>query len=253
MERLILCGAGHISQQLALMAQHLEFEIIVIDDRPEFANAARFPMANQVLCMPFLHALKHLGSRSSDYYAILTRGHAFDQVCLECILQKHQYTYVGMIGSKSKVATSMQALRQAGYPQEILDQVYAPIGLPIGAQTPSEIAVSILAQLIQVGAEHGHKADLPLNAPGVLCTIVEKEGSAPRGVGTWMLVQETGVCIGSIGGGAVEQQVIKDALYFWKNNVTEQCRVYDLSQDAAELGMVCGGSIKVSFTVRRPI
>lgn len=201
--------------------------------------------------MPFLHALNHLGSRSSDYYAILTRGHAFDQVCLECILQKHEYTYVGMIGSKSKVETSMQALRKAGYPQEILKQVYAPIGLSIGAQTPSEIAVSILAQLVQVGAQRGHKVDLPPNVPGVLCTIIEKEGSAPRGIGAWMLVQETGICIGSIGGGAVEHQVTKDALYCWQNNIMEQYRVYDLTQDAAELGMVCGGSIKISFAVRK--
>lgn len=170
MDRLILCGAGHISQQVALMAQHLEFEIIVIDDQVEFANAARFPMANQILCMSFLQALKQLGSRSGDYYAILTRGHILDHICLEHILQKKQYAYVGMIGSQSKVQASMRVLRQAGYPQEMLERIYAPIGLPIGAQTPSEIAVSILAQLVQVGARRGHGSKTPPNARGTLHT-----------------------------------------------------------------------------------
>lgn len=164
------------------MAQHLEFEIIVIDDRAEFANAARFPMANQILCMSFLRALEQLGSRSGDYYAILTRGHILDHICLESILQKKQYAYVGMAGSKTKVQASMQALRQAGYPLETLEQIHAPIGLPIGAQTPSEIAVSILAQLVQVGAQRGHGGKTTPNVPGVL-TIPQEEGSAPRAPG----------------------------------------------------------------------
>lgn len=74
MERLILCGGGHVSLEVAHIARRLEFELVIIDDRPEFASRDRFPMAGQVVCAPFLEALDALGSRESDYYVILTRG-----------------------------------------------------------------------------------------------------------------------------------------------------------------------------------
>lgn len=250
MERLILCGGGHVSLELAHMAARLEFELIVIDDRPEFADPQRFPMAARVLCMPFLDALDMLGSRESDYYAILTRGHAFDRDCLEQIL-KGKYAYVGMIGSKGKVAAVMEALRAAGVPREMLAEVHAPIGLPIGGQTPAEIAVSICAQLVQERARRGPGAVPPPAEPGVLCTIVKKSGSAPRGVGTWMLVRPDGSCAGTIGGGAVEHQAQLDAMALWKTGVGERRKTYDLSSGAAELGMVCGGTIEVEFQIRR--
>lgn len=126
MERLILCGAGHISQQIARMAQYLDFELAVIDDRAEFANTERFPMPCQLLCMPFLAALERLGSESSDYYVIVTRGHTFDQDCLEYIL-RGRYAYVGMIGSRGKVAATMDALKKAGFSQKELNGVHAPL------------------------------------------------------------------------------------------------------------------------------
>ena len=205
MERLIVCGGGHVSLELAHIAARLELELVVIDDREEFANAERFPMADRVLCMPFLEALDSLGSREDDYYTILTRGHAFDKKCLEHIL-RGKYAYVGMIGSRTKVSAVRQALEEEGFSRETLDGVHAPIGLPIGGQTPAEIAVSIAAQLVQERARRGPGAAKPPAGPGVLCTIVAKHGSAPRGVGTWMLVRPDGACIGTIGGGAVEYQ-----------------------------------------------
>ena len=232
------------------MAARLEFEVIVLDDRAEFANAARFPMADQVLCMPFLEALEALGSRESDYYVILTRGHAFDRECLAKV-REGSYAYVGMIGSKTKVAAVRRALEEAGVSRETLDRVHAPIGLPIGGQTPAEIAVSICAQLVQERARRGPGAVLPPEEPGVLCTIVKKSGSAPRGVGAWMHVRPDGTCAGTIGGGAVEHQATLDALAFWQNESGETRKDYDLSHAAAELGMVCGGRIQVEFTVRR--
>ena len=145
MERLILCGGGHVSLQVAQIAQRLDFALAVIDDRPEFANPDRFPMA-RVLCMPFLEALDQLGGGAQDYYVILTRGHVFDRTCLEWVL-RHERAYVGMIGSRIKVAAVMTALEEAGWPRSVLEQVYSPIGLEIGAQTPAEIAVAIAAQL----------------------------------------------------------------------------------------------------------
>ena len=113
MERLILCGGGHVSLQVAQIAQRLDFALAVIDDRPEFANPDRFPMA-RVLCMPFLEALDQLGGGAQDYYVILTRGHVFDRTCLEWVL-RHERAYVGMIGSRIKVAAVMTALEEAGW------------------------------------------------------------------------------------------------------------------------------------------
>ena len=250
MERLILCGGGHVSLELAHIAARLEFELVVIDDRPEFANMARFPMAHQVLCTPFEEAMDALGSRDTDFYAILTRGHAFDKECLAHVL-RGQYAYVGMIGSRTKVAAVYKALREEGFSQEMLDGVHSPIGLSIGGQTPAEIAVSIAAQLVQVRAQRGPGAVRPPQEPGVLCTIVEKHGSAPRGVGTWMLVRPDGTCAGTIGGGAVEYEAKLRAQELWQSGGPEEVVEYDLSHAAAELGMVCGGRVKVRFEPRR--
>ena len=243
MERLILCGGGHVSLEVAYMASHLEFEVVVIDDREEFANPERFPMAAQVLCKPFLEALDELGSRSDDYYVILTRGHAFDGECLAKVLQG-DYAYVGMIGSKIKVAAVMKRMN-------VLAGVHSPVGLQIGAQTPAEIAVSILGEVIQERARKGPGTPPPPSEKGVLCTITRKSGSAPRGEGTWMLVHPDGTCVGTIGGGAVEYRAKLDALEMMKNGVEREHKLYDLSHAAAELGMVCGGKIEVDFENRK--
>ena len=247
MERLIVCGGGHVSLELAHMAARLDFEVVILDDREEFANPERFPMAARVLCMPFPAALETLGSRESDYFAILTRGHAFDRECLEQIL-KGRYAYVGMIGSRTKVAAVRAALAAAGIPRETLERVHAPIGLPIGGQSPAEIAVSIAAQLVHVRARRGPGAIPPPKSPGILCTIVKKSGSAPRGVGTWMHVAPDGACTGTLGGGAVEHQATLDALALWAHGTGAARKTYDLTSDAAGLGMVCGGIIEVEFT-----
>ena len=250
MERLIICGGGHVSLALAQMAALLEFEITVIDDREEFANRERFPMAAEVLALPFLEAMDALGSREDDYYAIVTRGHAFDRECLAHVL-RGRYAYAGMIGSRTKVAAVMAWLREEGFPQEALDGVHSPIGLPLGGQTPAEVAVSIAAELVQVRAALGPKEAPPPGDRGVLCAITKKTGSAPRGVGAWMLVRPDGTSRGSVGGGAVEYQAVKDALALWESGEANLRRAYDLTPKAAELGMVCGGVIEIEFTVRR--
>ena len=138
MERLIICGGGHVSLALAHIASILEFDITVVDDREEFANPERFPMVGQTLCMPFSKALEKLGSRPGDYYVIVTRGHAFDRDCLAQIL-RGQYAYAGMIGSKLKIKAVMDSLLAEGFPQEVLDAVHSPIGIRLGGQTPAEV------------------------------------------------------------------------------------------------------------------
>ena len=250
MARLILCGGGHVSLEVAYMASHLEFEVVIIDDRAEFANPERFPMAAQVLCKPFLEALDELGSRSDDYYVILTRGHAFDGDCLAKVLQG-DYAYVGMIGSKIKVAAVMKRMKELGFHANVLAGVHSPVGLQIGAQTPAEIAVSILGEVIQERARKGPGTPPPPSEKGVLCTITRKSGSAPRGEGTWMLVHPDGTCVGTIGGGAVEYRAKLDALEMMNSGVERDHKLYDLSHAAAELGMVCGGKIEVDFENRK--
>lgn len=182
MERLILCGGGHVSLEVAHIARRLEFELVIIDDRPEFASRDRFPMAGQVVCAPFLEALDALGSRESDYYVILTRGHAHDRDCLEHVL-RGKYAYAGMIGSRTKVAAVKAALEAAGIAREILDGVHSPIGLPIGAQTPAEIAVSIAAELVQERPAGGRRPRPRRWGSRACCAPSPPSGAPPPGRG----------------------------------------------------------------------
>lgn len=245
MERLILCGGGHVSLALAAIGALTDFEVIVIDDRAEFVSAARFPMAAQGLALPFETALERLGSREDDYFCVLTRGHAFDTVCVRKILGG-KFAYLGMIGSKGKVAAVLEQLGREGFSEEQLAAIHAPIGLKIGGQSPGEIAVSIAAELIQERARRGPAATVPPPEVGVLATITKKSGSAPRGVGAWMLVRPDGSTQGSVGGGAAEFQATADALSFWETGEPAK-KGYDLG--GGELGMVCGGSIEVAFSL----
>lgn len=244
MSRLILCGGGHVSRALAQVAVLLEFQVTVLDDRPEFADPERFPGC-VTMAGPFEASLTRLGSRPDDFFCILTRGHAWDRACLEQIL-RGRYAYVGMIGSRGKVAATRKALEEAGVSRERLDSVHAPIGLDLGGQTPAEIAVEIAAQLIQVRAGLGPALTPPAADHGVLCTITAKSGSAPRGPGAWMLVYPDGHTIGTVGGGRVEYQVGQDALALWESGGETGEKSYDLAS-GGDLGMICGGHITVAF------
>jgi len=147
--RLYIFGAGHISTFLAPLAQSAGFGVRVLDDRAEFANPQRFPSIEKVLAVPFTEAFAQVQVTPATYIAILTRGHAFDLQILREALGTGA-GYIGMIGSRKKRDLIYGTLRKEGVSQERLDQVYSPIGLPIGAQTPEQIAVSIVAELIQV-------------------------------------------------------------------------------------------------------
>jgi len=148
-DRLYIFGAGHISTFLAPLAQSTGFGVWVLDDRAEFANPQRFPSIEKVLAIPFEEAFAQLRVTPSAYIAILTRGHAFDLQILREALQT-EAGYIGMIGSRKKRDLIYGTLQKEGVSPTRLNQVYAPIGLPIGAQTPEQIAVSIVAELIQV-------------------------------------------------------------------------------------------------------
>lgn len=146
---LYIFGGGHIALALAKMAKLVGFKIVVIDDRPEFANPQRFPEAEQTLAIDFIKAFSRLKIDKSGYIVIVTHGHKGDEVVLQGALGT-KAKYIGMIGSKTKNKTVFSHLRAKGISQELLDKAYTPIGLRIGAQTPEEIAVSILAEVIKI-------------------------------------------------------------------------------------------------------
>lgn len=252
---LVIFGGGHVSLPLCNLAKMLSYEVIVIDDREEFANANRFPMADAVHCMEFSDAFQKVTFPSFASYVIVTRGHEHDYECLKHVLNS-SFGYVGMIGSRKKVAATFARLEAEGYEQRLIEEVHAPIGLMIGGQTPEEIAVSIAAELIQVRSLTLQTTMEPKimqwllekAEPMMMLTIISKKGSAPRGAGARLLICENGEAAGTVGGGAVEYRAKSDALELLRNKCTFDIRHYDLSNaDAGKLGMICGGQIEIAF------
>lgn len=150
-KKLIIFGGGHISLPLAEMARILGYQVIVVDDREEFANPTRFSGADKILCASFADVLKKdlladdLNCAAS--VVIVTRGHRQDKTCVQYLVGR-DLSYIGMIGSKIKVKQTFAALLEEGYPREQLEKISAPIGLDLGGQSPAEIALSILAEII---------------------------------------------------------------------------------------------------------
>jgi xanthine dehydrogenase accessory factor len=148
-ERLIVFGAGHIGQALVPLAARAGFGVTVVDNRPEFASAERFPDAERVVVGPYDEVLTQLRFDPHTYIVIVTHGHTHDaEVLRRCIDQPS--AYLGMIGSRHKVAAVKKHLEEQGVAPDRIAAVHAPVGLAIGAETPFEIAVSILAQMIAV-------------------------------------------------------------------------------------------------------
>ena len=145
---LYIFGGGHISLPLAKMGKLLGFKIAVIDDRAEFANPDRFPEAEIILADHFTKSFPKLKIDKSSYIVIVTRNHQYDDIVLEWAVGT-QAKYIGMIGSKTKNKAIFSHLLAKGISRELLDKVHAPIGLEIHAQTPEEIAVSILAEIVK--------------------------------------------------------------------------------------------------------
>jgi len=141
-------GAGHVAKQVATISNMVGFTTVVLDDRKEFANPDRFPGADQILVLDtFEEALQELSIDANSYIVILTRGHRHDQTVLSQAL-KTGAGYIGMIGSRKKRDTLYQNLLGNGFAQKDIDRVHSPVGLDIKAETPEEIGVSIVAELI---------------------------------------------------------------------------------------------------------
>jgi xanthine dehydrogenase accessory factor len=146
---LVVVGAGHVAMPIAEVGRLLDFEVVVIDDRPSFANAERFPHADRIVVDEFASALDQLDITPSTYVVLVTRAHTFDVHALRKIIGKPA-GYIGMIGSRRRVYAVFKLLREEGVPLEDLMRVHAPIGLDIKTETPGEIAVSVGAELLKV-------------------------------------------------------------------------------------------------------
>jgi xanthine dehydrogenase accessory factor len=145
---LILCGAGHIAIPLSDFARLLGFRVTVIDDRSDFASPSRFPNCN-VIAEDFTAALRDYTFSPATYVVVITRGHEHDVDCLIEILKK-KTVYVGLIGSRRRVRFVLEILAEQGFSRAKLKDVFTPIGLPIGAESPEEIALSIVSELVCV-------------------------------------------------------------------------------------------------------
>lgn len=149
---LVVAGAGHIAQKLAPMAKLLDFRVVVVDNRPEFANAETLPAADEVICGHPAQLAELVTLDHNSYVVIVTHGHLHDKDTLESVLSA-DVAYVGMIGSRSKVRFVLEQLLEEGADPERLARVHSPIGLDLGGNAPAEIAVSILAEIIAL--QHG--------------------------------------------------------------------------------------------------
>lgn len=149
---LIIVGAGHIGAAVAQLARTLGFRIIVLDDRPEFVTPENFPNADERIAGDIVAKIREIEITPRTYVVLVTRAHTLDAQLLRAVVDKPA-AYIGMLGSKRRVMTVMETLKQQGISEAACARVHAPIGLEIHAETPQEIAVSIMAEIIKVRRE----------------------------------------------------------------------------------------------------
>jgi xanthine dehydrogenase accessory factor len=148
---LVIVGAGHIARPLCRLCEMLGFAVTVLDDRPEFATRERFPEAARVLRADFADPLRDVQLGPSTHLVLVTRGHKYDYDVLRDVLRRRvELAYVGMVGSQRRVRAALQELAAEGIDRERLLRVHAPIGLDIGAETPEEIAVAVVAEIVRL-------------------------------------------------------------------------------------------------------
>jgi xanthine dehydrogenase accessory factor len=146
---LVIVGAGHIGAAVAQLGRFLGFRIVVLDDRPEFVTPENFPHADERFAGDVVAKVREMEITPQTYVVLVTRAHTLDAALLGAVVEKDA-AYIGMLGSKRRVLTVMETLKQQGVSAAALARVHAPIGLEIHAETPQEIAVSIVAEMIQV-------------------------------------------------------------------------------------------------------
>mgnify|MGYP001403210106 CR=1 FL=1 len=147
--KLIIVGGGHVGLALAQLAEILGFEITIVDDRQEYANSERFPMAKEIYSNKISDSLNQITIDHLSYVVLVSRGHKLDEEALELVVEQ-KASYIGMIGSKRRTKIVIDNLLNRGVSPKNLNKVFTPVGLNLGGQSPGEIALSILAEIIQL-------------------------------------------------------------------------------------------------------
>jgi xanthine dehydrogenase accessory factor len=244
--------------------------VVVCDDRPEFVTIARFPDACERRTEEFAFSGRACASRPDVWAVLVTRGHLHDEQILR-ELRSGRPRYVGMIGSRRRVITVRKRLAADTASPHLLDVLHSPVGLPIGAESPMEIAVSIAAEMVFVrrgtairslppGTGSARPADasgqielwehvskvLGAGRPAVLATVVSRRGSTPRGPGAQMAIYADGTTMGTIGGGCGEGTVLRAAKEMMAGQISHRRVDLDLAGDVeAETTDICGGHYSV--------
>jgi len=146
---LIILGAGHVGKALAIIGKFLGFKVTVVDDREEYANKENIPNADNIVVIDFRNVFSKVAVEKSTCIVIATRGHNHDFDALKAALHTDA-EYIGLLGSKRKKSLVLRTLETEGFSQHDIDRVIIPVGIPIGSVTPEEIAISIIAQIIQM-------------------------------------------------------------------------------------------------------
>ena len=263
--QLVVCGGGHVAAAVVQLAKLLGLTVLAMDDREEYAQQLRLAGADKVLCLPFDKALAQVPDGAETYFVVVTRAHAFDVDCLKVILKKPA-AYVGMMGSRGRAALVRRQLLEAGLDSQRVESICAPIGISIGAQTAAEIALSILAQIVQTKNARPQTEGYPIalldaivqaekaHTPAVLATIIARHGSTPRDVGAKMLILPDGSTVGSVGGGIMEHRTILAAQEMLTGAAPAYQRLHfsaDGKNDDAAIA-ACGGSMEIVLTRLQP-
>ena len=270
-KHLVVCGAGYVGQGVIRLGRFLGWRVTAIDDRIDFCRLAEKAGADETIADDFTAALRSeaISYDLDTYFVVVTRGHRFDRECLLEIM-KHETGYVGMMGSRARSARMKQTLLEEGIPEEMQQRLHAPIGLRIGAQTPEEIAISIVSEILAVRPDTARN-QIPedvlegISSGGegrqVLATIVSRRGSTPRQAGTRMLIRRDWTTAGTIGGGCMEAEVIREALQLMaesglEHSTAERCpykaeifQVDLTGRTGAQADMLCGGAMDVLLEV----
>ena len=260
--RLVVCGGGHVGASVVRLAKLLGLPVCALEDRPEYAEQLRQAGADPVLCLPFEEGLAAVSGGAECYFVVVTRAHSCDVQCLTTILQKPA-AYVGMMGSRGRAALVRRQLLEAGADAARVEAVQAPIGLAIGAKTAEEIALSILAQIVEVkNARPQTEGFAPAllaameqaaqnGQPAVLATIIARHGSTPREVGSKMLLLPDGTTVGSVGGGIMEYRTRQAAAEMLAGHTaavqTVTFSADGKNEDAAVAA--CGGSMELLLEI----
>lgn len=256
-DHLVVLGCGHVAIPVIKIAKMADFLVTAVDDREEYAEAARKAGADKALSGSFTEVIESLKSDDHTYFIIVTREHLCDVECLRAVLKK-SCAYIGMMGARRRVQAVKEMLISEGFVDRDFEKLHTPIGLKINSDTPAEIAVSILAELIQERHKDNNilwpddilgelTGDNAYAGHSTLCTVVSKEGSAPREVGARMLVRDDGKVINTIGGGPTEMFVIdKCRKGLAGEEELPQLIKRDLgSKESAKEGEFCGGVVEI--------